>query len=73
MIKAILGGMWGPGDPGEMPGQWTEFRDEQNSEDHLETRWGVQIRLLPKSNGKQEAEKRPEAAGGRGGVRSKKQ
>lgn len=25
MIKAILGGMWGPGDPGEMPGQWTEL------------------------------------------------
>lgn len=71
--QAIMGRMWGPRDPGEMPRQWTEFRDEQNPEDHLETRWGVQISLLPKSNGKQEAVKRPEAEGGRGSVRSKKQ
>lgn len=35
-----------------------KFRDEQNPEDYLETRWRVQIRLLPKSNGKQEAVKK---------------
>lgn len=52
---------------GEMPRQWTEFRDEQNPESHLETRWGVEARLLPKSTGKQEAVKRPEGQG-QGGV-----
>lgn len=48
---------------GEPLGQWMEHRDEQNPESRLEVRWGMETKLLPKSNGKQEAVKRPAGQG----------
>lgn len=42
-----------------MPRLWTEFRDEQNPENHWETRWEGGTGRHPNSNGNQEAVKRP--------------